>query len=422
MPGLKFFNELEISIPSLYFEHGIVFDWRYQPPIEEKIFEKLNQNLPKLAQAWKEKGEPLLTNTIKLLGRPFSRQTLTASLILTPGQNSISKPLMIQALPYLENEAQNSLDIFVCEVYRALLSLYVDENFAVAGDIFSLDVFQGESEEIKKNILLLVIMLSVYQTTFPARNIIKSAIDSIKEPAMQRAWDILETHPDSCYLILERLPVYQIQSIISKQVSNVPTIFFEHAEDLEKGMSPIEMERLNAFIAELKALWQEKGTPLLIETIKFFDKSFHQNELTLSLSIDPKGRPMSHPLLETVRRQLRLPDEPLQRSRNFAVFTIYMLLLFRYSTQNFPTLESDNPFYLKFANEDYEIKNRLFPASIMMHTYKVTGRSNEFDEVVKELNSPVMDRVCKIINEEGGYELFLTEALSYTLAPPTYGL
>ncbi|KTC77848.1 hypothetical protein [Legionella brunensis] len=428
MYQVKFFNEsnIELSIPSLRFEYGVVFDWGSIPPIDKREIKKLEAEIETFSQVWKEKGERLLTNTIKLLGKQFSRNELAVSLVLTHKDEPMSNPLMISVLPYLaylgvKNISERAFDPFVCEVYRSLLSLYVDEHFTDLDQIYSLEIFKGKSKEFKRNLILMAIMLSAYQITFPGSKVMELIFEPMRECEMKSAWKLLVVDTNSYQLILESLFATQTKSIVADKSfneylkeNNVPQLFFQHAEDLDKENKDITapiIGKLKTLIPVLTEVWNKNGTPLLIETVKLIHKKFPQNELTASVLLNPDRRPMSYPFVANVRRQLYLPGE-VQRSREFFIFTTYMLLLFRYFHANFPKLDDCSRLIQRYADKEDEIKNRLFPVSIMYHTYAVTNRSAELHEVVKEINNPTLFSVIKIIESEG-YESFIEELHNY---------
>ncbi|ASQ45189.1 hypothetical protein [Legionella clemsonensis] len=430
MYSVKFFNETttEITIPNLFFETSIVLDWESNPPVSEDMKKRLMDKLPEFAQAWKTKGEPLLKNTIRLLGKNFSRHELTASLMLNPQRHSMSQPFVIAASPYLQEKNQKSMDLFVYEIYRVLLIHYLDEYFNEITQQNSLvNIFKEEADTVKENLALVALMYSVYQLTYGSE-MIELLVNSIDDANMQRAWALVIKGDKACQKFIQELLTFQTSKTVTSPQSiglseNIPSLFFEHAKDLDKEskspITPSMIENLNhTLIPKLTEIWQKKGSPLLMETVKLLHKKFARQELTVSVLLNPERLPMSYPFVNNVRRQLRLPGE-FQRTEAFFVFTTCRLALFRYLEENYPQLNSLSKLLNKYKSETDIVKNRLFPMAIMKYAYEAQGRINEIETLIKnELNTSESFHVWDIIKKEGNMA-FIEELLNYESLEPS---
>ncbi|KTD13250.1 hypothetical protein [Legionella jamestowniensis] len=431
MYSVKFFNETttEITIPNLFFEPGIVLDWESNPPVAEDMKKRLMDKLPEFAQAWKTKGEPLLKNTIRLLGKDFSRHELTASLTLNPQRHSMSQPFVIAVSLYLQEKNQKSMDLFVYEIYRVLLIHYLDEYFNEITQQNSLvNIFKEEADTVKENLALVALMHSVYQLTYGSE-MIELLVNSIDDANMQRTWALVIKEDKICQKYIQELLTFQTSKTVTGSQSsivlseNIPTLFFEHAKDLDKEskspITPSMIENLNhTLIPKLTEIWQKEGSPLLMETVKLLHKKFARQELTVSVLLNPERLPMSYPFVNNVRRQLRLPGE-FQRTEAFFVFTTCRLALFRYLEENYPQLDSLSKLLNKYKSETDIVKNRLFPMAIMKYAYEAQERINEIETLIKnELNTSESFHVWDIIKKEGNMA-FIEELLNYESLEPS---
>ncbi|RUR19197.1 hypothetical protein ELY21_04730 [Legionella sp. km535] len=191
------------NIPMLFFEHGVLFDMGVCSNIESKpisaaMIDELDSLFPKIAIAWEQDGESLLTATTQLFNIPFSRKELSVNFILCDTRfTGMSYPLLIKIRNFLKsgNDKPLSGSYLNMVIYHELLHRYIYKDIPDRLDTSKLLIkYESESNAVKAHLHLLAIQKYVYHELNRDNEFeenIKTMLDNSLSPAYQRAWDIV---------------------------------------------------------------------------------------------------------------------------------------------------------------------------------------------------------------------------------------
>lgn len=187
------------GIPRLYFEHAFALDTALPDSggQNEALWDELLNLIPSMERQWKSGGEPLLEETVKLLGKKFGREELSIALSLND-LPSMSYPLVVNVRSLLPSAVRpKSWPHFFTTVHHELLHRYLNENFST--DVFSRSpllqkyINRGERQAVTSHLHLFAVQIEVYSQL--GRKAELEDVDpenkEYTDANYKRAWDIV---------------------------------------------------------------------------------------------------------------------------------------------------------------------------------------------------------------------------------------
>jgi hypothetical protein len=165
--GLLLDSAPNASVPTVVLVYNAAFDEacaeRAGDPLEAATVDELKRRLPTLQEAWLELGPAWLEAAEASVGRPFGFAETTAALV-TCGVPSWSRPLTINARPYLrESAGRHPVDSrqFVRTVVHEVLHRYVESTLPRGGSEL-LRKYRSESAVVRQHLHLFALEEAVY--------------------------------------------------------------------------------------------------------------------------------------------------------------------------------------------------------------------------------------------------------------------
>ena len=201
------------EIPRLIFEHAFALDTAVASHAAKGVdqvrqWDQLMQWIPTAERRWSDEGEPLLTETIRLLKRAFGRRELSVALTMSD-LPSMSYPLVVNVSPMLPPAPAPPLPwaYFFTTLHHELLHRYLNENFSDdvlrRSPLLRKYIEQGEKRMVTGHLHLLAVQLDVYSRlgrTAELEEINRSNATS-KETSYRRAWEIVSrVEPEGAFV------------------------------------------------------------------------------------------------------------------------------------------------------------------------------------------------------------------------------
>lgn len=194
----------EMAIPTVYFQHGVVLDWKSKTPIPQPMIDELKTRIPEFTALWKEKGKPLLRTAMNYLGKEFTikelGETVTqlpVSLILDPDNTPMSYPLVVPVRRQLAclpaDEPKRTREFFIHNVLVLLLFRYLHENFSELDERSELlTKYAAEPPRTKNSLFPLAIIQHVYQLNGRGDELKQIRDKEINDPLSLRTLEIIK--------------------------------------------------------------------------------------------------------------------------------------------------------------------------------------------------------------------------------------
>lgn len=176
-------------------------------------------------------------------------------------------------------------------------------------------------------------------------------------------------------------------------------------------ISPFWLNELNKNMPHFQILWDDEGTLLLKNTVKFIGRPFVQNNFQAALSLCSFPS-MSAPLLINARYSLNhftpqpIPDYVL-------IGTIYHEILHNYIDSFLP---KNTPLLTQYKNETKGVKSHLHLFALEKAIYLQLKWEDKLETIIKKdksLPNPDYKRAWEIINKKENYYSFLNELKHY---------
>jgi hypothetical protein len=147
------------SIPKIFFESGYLLDVSYERAVKNQpTIESFQSDASKI---WTNFGEAWLTKTIELTGKKFSRNEISANLIMHPDLKSCSHPFLININKHLPKPDPIQFSELV---FHELLHFYLGE-FPSLWDINGsslLKKYEKEDDHVTAHLHLYAIQKRVF--------------------------------------------------------------------------------------------------------------------------------------------------------------------------------------------------------------------------------------------------------------------
>jgi len=142
---------------------------------------------------WDKLGPELLATTEKLIGKPFRRREVTATLFLCRKTPSMSVPLLVNGNWFVDGENQLPDDMATHIVFHELLHIYIVDN--IEGDTPLRKKYEAEGEHflVLNHLHLMAVQKLVYLELGLEEELARVIASDSKLPkgAYKRAWGIV---------------------------------------------------------------------------------------------------------------------------------------------------------------------------------------------------------------------------------------
>jgi len=179
-----------------YFYSGVFDNWCTSSNGTEVTEEKRQQLLGKvdnIQAEWDKLGPELLATTEKLIGKPFRRREVTATLFLCGKTPSMSVPLLVNGNWFVDGKRQLPDDMATHIVFHELLHIYVVDHIGGETPLRKKYEADGEHYLILNHLHLMAVQKLVYLELGLEEELARViANDSVlAKGAYKRAWGIV---------------------------------------------------------------------------------------------------------------------------------------------------------------------------------------------------------------------------------------
>ena len=192
-------NFMEKTIPKLFFESGYLLDSSYERAVENQpVIEDFRKEA---RENWVSVGENWLQKTITLVGKEFTRNEITANLVMHPDLFSCSHPFLININKHLPKPDPLHFSELV---YHELLHFYLDSEFSnlwELNDSKLLEKYKEEDDHVTAHLHLYAIEKRVLLEC-DQQNLWNWVVDSSQtahSPGYQRAIEILDIEGEQAF-------------------------------------------------------------------------------------------------------------------------------------------------------------------------------------------------------------------------------
>jgi hypothetical protein len=196
---------IALLMPMFALAEGPVIKYRYSPVFDgwctatngtEVPDSKRQQLLGKVDNfqaEWDKLGPKLLATTEDLIGKPFRRREVTATLFLCGRTPSMSMPLLVNGNWFVDGEKQIPNDMATHIVFHELLHIYLVDNFMHESLLRKKYEAEGENFIVLNHMHLMAIQKLVYLELGLEDELSRViANDSIlTKGAYRRSWEIV---------------------------------------------------------------------------------------------------------------------------------------------------------------------------------------------------------------------------------------